>query len=163
MKPNCNCVVCTKPIYRIPCRKTDHPLCSYACRNKYFSGEKSFVWKGGDPALSYKKREKERNRQKKLKAIELLGGSCLCCGYKECSAALEFHHVNPADKDKTIKEMIGLSWEKLLKEVKKCVLLCVNHHREVHYLANNTEELTLAGALELVKENYGQRIRREAV
>lgn len=42
-KPNCKCAICDTEIYRIPSKLNGHNLCSYACRNKYFSGDKSFV------------------------------------------------------------------------------------------------------------------------
>lgn len=139
MKPNAECVICGKQIYRIPSRKTDHPLCSYACRNKYFSQERSFVWKGGPEV--YKKahsrqiriREKMRRILYKEVSIKLLGGCCNLCGYNKCIAALEFHHKDPMMKDATVKNIISGSWEKIQEEIKKCVLLCANCHRENHY------------------------------
>ena len=45
MKPNLLCFICKKPIYRIPSRWNGHNVCSYKCRNKYYSGEKSFCKK----------------------------------------------------------------------------------------------------------------------
>ena len=71
-QPNCKCYVCGKAIYKIPSRKSDHPLCSYVCRNKYFSGQRSFCWKGGEKAWkkrikSFQGREKERVRRKERK------------------------------------------------------------------------------------------------
>lgn len=64
------------------------------------------------------------------------GGCCSACGYKKSLAAMDFHHLNPAEKD---FEIGGLSsnWEKIAKELDKCVLLCANCHRELH------EELSL--------------------
>lgn len=48
---------------------------------------------------------------------------------------LDFHHVNPEQKDGTIAHMIkSSSIEKLVEEVDKCILLCANCHREFHYL-----------------------------
>ena len=35
----------------------------------------------------------------KLKAIKYKGGKCCICGYNNCVNALEFHHVNPNEKD----------------------------------------------------------------
>jgi hypothetical protein len=70
----------------------------------------------------------------KLAAIEMLGGSCCICGYSKCKAALEFHHVDPGTKVRHVAKMTSHPRKKLeiLKEVKKCVLLCANHHREFH-------------------------------
>ena len=48
---------------------------------------------------------------------------------------LDFHHINPEEKDNTIAYMIkSSSIEKLIEEVNKCKLLCANCHREFHYL-----------------------------
>ena len=65
----------------------------------------------------------------------LLGNKCSICGYDKCSAALEFHHT-----DRSLKEFeIGgakYGWAKMKKEIEKCILLCANCHRELHYSEN---------------------------
>ena len=45
--------------------------------------------------------------------------------------ALEFHHLNPLEKDFNISSS-SKPIEELKKEVDKCQLLCANCHREVH-------------------------------
>jgi len=67
----------------------------------------------------------------KLKLIEYKGGKCQKCQYDKCVQALEFHHLNPKEKDFTIS---GKSWsfEKLKKESDKCVLVCNRCHTEIH-------------------------------
>ena len=62
---------------------------------------------------------------------------CSKCGYNKCPQALEWHHkndnknFNPSDmiKDGSIKK-----YELYQAEIKKCVLLCSNCHREEHYI-----------------------------
>ena len=46
---------------------------------------------------------------------------------------LDFHHVG--EKDFTISQKIkeGCSLETIKKEIEKCIILCANCHREVHY------------------------------
>lgn len=143
-KPNSKCFICSKPIYRRPCRKSDHPFCSYACRNKYFSGTRSFLWKGGDSARierkkSYQGRQRERDRRlaRKAKAVEMAGGKCICCGYDRCVSALDFHHLDPEQKERDIKSLICHSWKIIETELAKCALLCSNCHREIHWRVNN--------------------------
>lgn len=70
-------------------------------------------------------------RRTKQKLVDALGGCCKHCGYSKIPQALQFHHVDPKKKDFTIS---GKSWkyDKLLKEAKKCLLLCANCHIEEH-------------------------------
>ena len=77
---------------------------------------------------------KKKNRiKRKMELIEILGGKCCKCGYDRCFAALEFHHNN-GDKEGDIAHIIkNRSKEKALKEIKKCILLCANCHREAHH------------------------------
>ena len=77
------------------------------------------------------------NRQNvKIKAIDYLGGKCSKCGYDKCIAALEFHHLDPNEKDKDYTNYKGSFSDKLKTELDKCVLLCANCHREEHNLNN---------------------------
>lgn len=68
----------------------------------------------------------------KLKAVNYLGGKCAICGYDSCVEALEFHHINPEEKEFAISGKFNISWEKLKHELDKCQLLCANCHRELH-------------------------------
>ena len=71
-------------------------------------------------------------KRTKLKLIEYKGGKCEICGYNKCIAALEFHHLDPNEKDFTISGS-SKSFEHLKEEVDKCILVCANCHRELHY------------------------------
>lgn len=75
-----------------------------------------------------------RRRQSKQLAIEYKGGKCIKCGYNKCYAALEFHHLNPIEKDKDYFNLKAGFTEALRIELDKCVLLCANCHREEHNL-----------------------------
>ncbi len=68
----------------------------------------------------------------KKRAVEYKGGKCLDCGYSKSLAALEFHHLNPDEKDFSIAEMNHKSWEFIKKELDKCIMLCSNCHAEKH-------------------------------
>lgn len=71
-----------------------------------------------------------RNRVK-TKLVEYKGGKCQCCGYNRCIRALEFHHLDPSQKDFTISGK-SKSFEMLKKEADKCILVCSNCHKEIH-------------------------------
>jgi hypothetical protein len=59
---------------------------------------------------------------------------CSSCGYGRCAAALDFHHKDPAGKERRInaKQWI-LQTPIVAAEMKKCILLCANCHREAHH------------------------------
>jgi len=82
-----------------------------------------------DPVLNARDAARSRDKRRRL-AREVAGGKCLLCGYNRCSAALEFHHIDPATKIFTIGSS-GRGLKTVLEEIKKCVLLCSNCHREV--------------------------------
>lgn len=49
-------------------------------------------------------------------------------------ACLDFHHVNPKEKEFTIGSIVGDgNKSKLLKEIEKCIVLCSNCHRKEHW------------------------------
>ena len=74
-------------------------------------------------------------RRKKVRemAVSHKGGKCNLCGYDRCLEALEFHHLDPSQKDFAISQRgHSRSWERVRKELDKCVILCANCHREIH-------------------------------
>lgn len=75
-----------------------------------------------------------RNREmKRTKALLYKGGCCVICGYNRCKAALAFHHFDPNQKeDKIIRAGFTIKWDRIQKELDKCILLCVRCHAEVH-------------------------------
>ncbi len=74
---------------------------------------------------------KKRRKELKEKAVQYLGGKCMICGYNKTYQALEFHHLENK-KFGLSSRGITRSWKSIENELKKCVLLCVNCHREVH-------------------------------
>ena len=51
------------------------------------------------------------------------------------SACLDFHHLNPKDKQYTLGTAVtnlGLSEAKVWEEISKCEVLCANCHRKEH-------------------------------
>jgi len=75
----------------------------------------------------------KRRKKIRLKAIIFAGGKCIKCGYNKYPEVLEFHHMDPSKKDFNVSSKGHCrSWERVSEEIKKCILLCANCHREIH-------------------------------
>lgn len=73
-----------------------------------------------------------RIQSSRLKAMH--GSKCCVCGYSRCEKALEFHHLDSSVKTRTVSQALSsFGYAKALEESKKCVLICANCHRELHY------------------------------
>ena len=69
-----------------------------------------------------------------------MGGKCKRCNYQNYLGALEFHHLDPSQKDFTLGDS-NFKLRDAIDEVKKCALLCANCHRELHANIWNLEDL----------------------
>tara|TARA_R110001592_G_scaffold125056_1_gene334288 strand:+ start:47 stop:490 length:444 start_codon:yes stop_codon:yes gene_type:complete len=61
-----------------------------------------------------------------------LSKGCQKCGYNESPYALEFHHRDRHNKSNNVSNIRKSSWTQLdniVKEVKKCDILCSNCHK----------------------------------
>ena len=87
----------------------------------------------------HKKEEIERSKARKKMLREWFNKykknlSCSKCGENH-TACLEFHHLNEKEKSFGIShsiESMGYSKEKMMNEIKKCIVLCSNCHRKLH-------------------------------
>jgi transposase-like protein len=73
-------------------------------------------------------------RRQAVKAIlvEEAGGSCVLCGYSASTAALHFHHRDPAAKAFGLGQTgLTRALARARAEAAKCVLLCATCHAEV--------------------------------
>ena len=72
-------------------------------------------------------------RNTKARIVASMGGSCVVCGYSHCLRALAPHHLNAETKGFSVSNgKNNRSWKHIVKELRKCVLLCANCHAEVH-------------------------------
>ena len=83
--------------------------------------------KQSERVISWRNRTKER-------IIQSFGGSCGICGYKKCQRSLDLHHLDPNEKDFSLSSIRARpkSWDSIVKELRKCVLVCHNCHSEIH-------------------------------
>lgn len=107
-------------------------------RNKlYYQSHKSEI-------IERTKEWGKNNREKRRKAVRDMrerrrmeiqeyktSVGCLICGEKD-PACLDFHHLNSSEKENNIAELV-LSRKRMEEEIKKCVVLCSNCHRKLHF------------------------------
>jgi len=59
--------------------------------------------------------------------------TCSKCGFSH-PAAIDFHHVNPKEKEIGLDRLArNCAWDRIEKELAKCIVLCANCHRIHHY------------------------------
>ena len=105
-------------------REIEHKLGCAKSTISYFINETTKVKK------EKYRRDRRQNTSRELK--ESRGGKCESCGFDKSLPALDWHHVNPAEKDFTISARRGINIEALREEIKKCVLVCKNCHAMIH-------------------------------
>jgi len=91
---------------------------------------------------SYLKSESRRNSIKSRRDENKKYNSSLIYKYKRfCGChfcienepvALDFHHLNPKEKDINVSVAVSYSTDSLKREIRKCIVLCSNCHRKVH-------------------------------
>ena len=70
--------------------------------------------------------------------------ACAKCGENR-GYVLDFHHIDPETKIDTVARLTSNTYniEKVKEEIKKCIVLCANCHREFHYLQEQNGDFTL--------------------
>jgi len=90
------------------------------------------IFKNKNRLRTNRKRDTRKYRRDiKQKLVDYKGGKCQICGYCKCIDALDFHHINPEEKDFSISGGTK-SFEHVKSELDKCILVCSNCHREIH-------------------------------
>jgi hypothetical protein len=133
------------------CGNQIEPTDKYGRSHDYISGHNGRKYK--DPT-QYKREWNHRNRKSryeskverghrlKVKVINLMGGKCSNpnCNLKyngKNACVFQTHHKDPKQKEFVIntRTLINYSWKKILREIKKCELLCAN----CHFIKENEE------------------------
>ena len=98
-------------------------------------------------------------RRRKTNLMKVLGDKCCICNYNLLPDALEFHHINPEEKEYGIASTgTCRDLEKDLAEIKKCVLVCANCHRAIHKGLYSKEILW---EKQLYNEDVANQLREE--
>lgn len=113
------CILCNKQL-----KGKQMKFCSRTCKNRH-----SNRWHQSA------QRQYIRGTNRKQKLVNIKGGKCMRCGYDECIHALSFHHRKPDEKSFSldIRSCTNRSWNKLINELGKCDLLCLNCHMVVEW------------------------------
>jgi hypothetical protein len=86
----------------------------------------------------------------KVRAVRLLGGKCMKCGWAAQTIAemtvFDFHHKH--SKDFALSAAFNKKWETVVSEIEKCELLCARCHR-IHHVKR--ADKVLIAAAERVK------------
>lgn len=107
--------------------------------NSYYNQHKNlyyFMCKNCHANYTFKKR-----LNFKIKALNYKGNSCKSCGYNKDITALEFHHVDPSQKEILPAKLYYKPWDYAKEELDKCVVFCCNCHREEHYRIHQKNKL----------------------
>ena len=97
--------------------------CNKAYLKKYYADDKQAQF---DRNSRYKQKLRKAFQQYKAKQ------QCVFCGEKT-PCCLDFHHIDPSQKDFTISNAIDTKAKDILwQEVEKCIVVCANCHRKLH-------------------------------
>tara|TARA_Y100000310_G_scaffold13838_1_gene14134 strand:- start:15921 stop:16607 length:687 start_codon:yes stop_codon:yes gene_type:complete len=112
-------------------------------KNKKRHNEQYVIKKEAERQRQYRKdHSKEINMRKRARQKEMREWvdslkkemDCNKCG-EERWYCLEYHHIDPKTKRFSIADAVSGYYgkEAILKEMEKCVVLCANCHKELHY------------------------------
>ncbi len=123
----------------MPCKERDQNLES--CRKWREKNKEKIKKEYKLNKNGIKTRQNLRNKKNRLYYFEeKLKLECKRCGENHI-ACLEFHHLDPNKKEYEIASKIKHSFQKLKKEIKKCIVLCSNCHRKEHWDSNKIKKI----------------------
>ena len=124
------------------------PLTEFRKNGKYWMGK----CKPCQYEYTKKHNEKNKDRYKKYqrKSIKMcydrgqtfMNKHRALCGCQKCGEkrywVIDYHHIDPSQKDFQVTYYKTSKLETLKTEIKKCIPLCSNCHRDFHYYEKQT-------------------------
>lgn len=102
-----------------------------SCKN-----EKAREWYNKNKKEINQKQSKYRAERKQWFIDYKQTLKCEKCGENH-PATLDFHHLDPTKKEFAISDQLwARSKEKVLEEISKCIVVCANCHRKIHWDEN---------------------------
>ena len=103
------------------------------------------------PTAKEKKKTFEKRNKDFIQRVKRKS-ECCKCGLKHKPYLLEFHHLDPSTKYKSVTDLqFNAYGMKLIKdEIRKCVMICRNCHMEFHHLERQKIVRTFKEYLKLV-------------
>jgi hypothetical protein len=105
---------------------------SKICKTCHINKPLTLYYFGAECKYCHNQRSTLRMRQIKKQCFKYKGGKCEHCNYDKYIGAIEFHHIDPLQKDFAIaknQKNFGMSHK---KELDKCLCLCSNCHKIEH-------------------------------
>ncbi len=90
----------------------------------------------------YRKYQRKSNKKSYDRGQDFMNKHRALCGCQKCGDkrywVIDYHHINPSEKDHPITYYKTSTLEILKKEIKKCIPLCRNCHTDFHYQEKQT-------------------------
>ncbi len=103
-------------------------------------GTVSYYCGKGQKEKSKLRQNKRRRRHRDWIIDYKKNCKCSKCGESRWWV-LDFHHVDPDKKEDSIHNLLRNSTkEKVKEEINKCIVLCANCHRDLHYQKQKEEK-----------------------
>jgi hypothetical protein len=116
---SCHCIKCSKEKNRL-----------WKLKNPDGPKSASKNWRNNNPEqvkrqhkIAYAKKRQLMNDIKQKHGCLICGEDSVCC--------LDFHHI--LDKDYDVTHLTAKSYKIILNEIAKCVIVCCNCHRKIHF------------------------------
>jgi hypothetical protein len=129
MKICTKCLI-EKPLSEFSINKNKKDGLNYQCRSCQSKYHRQHYLKNKEKYIKQAKTQ----RRKSTDILREIKKKCSICDENH-PATLDFHHIDPSVKEIDLARAANNGWSKnrLLKEIKKCIIVCRNCHAKIHW------------------------------
>jgi hypothetical protein len=133
----------SKPLTEFAINKTKKDGLNYRCKKCQRAYFKQYYQRNKQQCLDRVSRNKQKYRQAVRRLIAKHKKQCSSCPENH-PAALDFHHKNPKTKKFNLRDATHCTSSLVVveQEIRKCVVLCSNCHRKLHWEDNPHDEVS---------------------